>query len=568
MTDYIPQVDYTSKDYTSIKDDLLALIPNFAPNWTSRDSSDFGIVLLELFSYLGDLVNYQIDRAANESFITTATQRDNVLKLAALLGYSPNEISPATGTVSFTNLNANTPVIPKGTNVYSSGANPITYVTDSAVTLSAGPNVVTTATVTQGIPVTNEVVGNSDGTATQKFPLANTGVMPGSVSSSLISLTVNEVTYTRVSSVAIIDYASTDLVYYITTDGDGYTYVVFGDGVSGIIPPNGGQVKVSYKYSSVNGTLGNIPIGSIVSFDTTGISGLSATVANTAAFSGGTDIESTDSIRLNAPLALRTLNRAVSLSDYESLALTQSGISKAFAIASSFGAVSLFVAGDDASTVSTAQQAVLKTFFSTKTPPGTTLTVNSHVPAYPYISLAISVLPQYNAAAVQAQVQAAIYELFKYSNVSFNQQVTEGDIYATCLAVKGVNYVTISDMERLPAAPAVNGIYTQTAYTTATATSSTSTTTSITASTTTGIWTGAKIVTPTNLAGATIISVDNSTTFTLSTTSSAITIPSTTTITVTGSLGTSPGQRDLAFGYNEVPIYETSYVTVITSGGS
>ena len=65
---YVPQVDYTSRDFLSISSDMKALIANFAPQWTSRDSSDFGIVLIELFSYMGDLLNYSIDRAANESF--------------------------------------------------------------------------------------------------------------------------------------------------------------------------------------------------------------------------------------------------------------------------------------------------------------------------------------------------------------------------------------------------------------------------------------------------------------------------------------------------------------------
>jgi hypothetical protein len=46
---YIPQVDYTSRDYETIREDLLNLIPNYAPNWTNRDPSDFGITLVELF---------------------------------------------------------------------------------------------------------------------------------------------------------------------------------------------------------------------------------------------------------------------------------------------------------------------------------------------------------------------------------------------------------------------------------------------------------------------------------------------------------------------------------------
>ena len=81
MANYVPQIDYTSRDFSAIKQDMIDLIPNFVPQWISRDPSDFGIALIELFSYMGDLINYYIDRSANESFITTASQRESVLQL-------------------------------------------------------------------------------------------------------------------------------------------------------------------------------------------------------------------------------------------------------------------------------------------------------------------------------------------------------------------------------------------------------------------------------------------------------------------------------------------------------
>jgi len=568
MTDYIPTVEYTSRDYTAIKNDLLALIPNFAPNWTSRDSSDFGVVLLELFSYLGDLINYQIDRAANESFITTATQRDTVIKLANIFGYSPNEVTPAKGVVTFTSGNTAGTVIPAGTTVYSSGASPVSYTTDVDVTLSStvGNNV--TVNVTQGLSVTNEPVGVSDGTANQQFALAHTGAMPGGYSSSLVLLTVNGIIYSRVSSATILDYATTDLVYFVKTAGDGTTYVVFGDGVSGVIPPNGGQILVTYKYSDVPGSVGNIPVGSITSFNTANITGVSATVTNTSVFSGGSDVETTDSIRKNAPLALRTLNRAVSLSDYESLALTQSGIAKAKAIATSFSSVSLFLAGPDGAAVSAATCLAIKTFLASRIPPGTTVTVSSFTKSYPYLTVSVNVDPQYSASAIQAQVQTALAKLFNYSTASFGQAIPEGTIFSTCLAIYGVNSITISDIEKLSESPAASGIYTQSTVTGPTATTSTSVTTAVTVTDSNGVWAGSKVVTPTNLAGATIYAVADSTTIQIAPTSTAVTIPTGTTITVTGNLGTTAGIRDLAFSYNEVSIYESSYITVNTTGGS
>ena len=53
---YIPQVDYTSRDFAAIRQDLIDLIPFYAPLWTNRDPADFGMVLIEAFAYVGDLL--------------------------------------------------------------------------------------------------------------------------------------------------------------------------------------------------------------------------------------------------------------------------------------------------------------------------------------------------------------------------------------------------------------------------------------------------------------------------------------------------------------------------------
>ena len=117
---FLPQVDYTSRDYQSIKDDLIALIPTYAPEWTNRDPADFGITLIELFSYMGDLLNFYIDRSANEAYISTASQRANVLKIAKLLAYSPTESTASTVTLTFQNSTASAITVPALTKVTTS----------------------------------------------------------------------------------------------------------------------------------------------------------------------------------------------------------------------------------------------------------------------------------------------------------------------------------------------------------------------------------------------------------------------------------------------------------------
>lgn len=500
---YLPQVDYTSRDYASISADLKALIPNFAPQWTSRDSGDFGIVLLELFAYLGDLLNYQIDRAANEAFISTATQRDTVLNIAKLLNYVPTDVNPATGTVTFSNSGPVPRTVNAGTEVSTTadGITPaVTFTLDDSVTVPPAVGVVNgtaSATVTQGKVVT-EVAGTSNGTPNQEFPLSNTGVITGVN----ISVTVGGITYSKINF--IIDANSTDAVYYTYTDGTGVTYVVFGDGISGRIPPNGSSISITYRYSSTPGSAGNVAAGSVSSVNEIGVS-----VTNSLGFSGGTDAESTDSVRVNAPLSLRALDRAVSLKDYASLAVQFNGVEKANAMATNLSSIVLFIAASGGRTTTTAFKQLVSEYFTNKTPPGTTISIQDFSAVYPYLTVTIHVRSQYNAAIVGAAVAEALETLLSFSNVTFNDLITLGDIYAACNAVDGVEYVIINNFEKFASNPnSGTGIYNQTATL---ETNATTGSTVLIVDSTAGLWSSGavkpRIISPTVFNNATIASI-------------------------------------------------------------
>jgi hypothetical protein len=82
-----PIIDYVTKDYEGFRQGMLAQIPLLLPNWTDRSESDFGVVLIELFAYVADILSYYQDRVANEAFLATATQRRSVQELLRLIDY-------------------------------------------------------------------------------------------------------------------------------------------------------------------------------------------------------------------------------------------------------------------------------------------------------------------------------------------------------------------------------------------------------------------------------------------------------------------------------------------------
>lgn len=453
MANFIPQVDYTSRDYDSIREDLVNLIPLYAPQWTSRDPADFGIVLLEMFSYLGDLLNYYIDRAANESFLSTASQRQSILNIANLLGYTPTGSIPAKVELTFYNSTATAISVPALTQVATTtivnGVNTqVIFETNSAVTVPAAAGSVNgqaSVQATQGQTITNEDVGDSDGTSDQEFVLENTPVINNS-----ISVTVNDTVY--ISVPYLIDAAGTDAVFYSTTDAEETTKIVFGDGVSGRIPPANSQILVTYRVGG--GVVGNVNSNTLKNIITNYAPGL--TVNNALAASGGADAESTDSIRVNAPASLRVQNRAVSLKDYADLALQVSGVAKAVATSEVYTSVNLYIApfGDPGQSGGTLTQVFsqlsneIQRFFLDKTPPNVSVTLFPPTFVAVNITVAVRALAQYKQSAVKRNAERALNEILAFDNVNFADRISLHYVIEALANAPGVAYSNVSLLAR------------------------------------------------------------------------------------------------------------------------
>jgi uncharacterized phage protein gp47/JayE len=206
------------------------------------------------------------------------------------------------------------------------------------------------------------------------------------------------------------------------------------------------------------GLLGNVPQGSLTNILTAVDGGVTAT--NGAAASGGADEESTDSIRLNAPIALRPLNRAVSLKDYGLIALQVPGVSKAIADASTFNSILLYLApsggtgyetgmtGDTSPAFDTVADSVTQ-YFMDKAAPNVSLTIlpPTYVPVD--VELTLYVLPQYRQDSISSQVLAAVKDLVSLDNSFFADRIPAQFILNAISGVVGVDYATIEVLRRL-----------------------------------------------------------------------------------------------------------------------
>lgn len=81
-------VNYTSKDFQSIREDLIRLAERFYPDsFLDFSENSLGAMMIDSVAYVGDQLSFYVDYNVNESFLDTAVQPSNIARQAAILGY-------------------------------------------------------------------------------------------------------------------------------------------------------------------------------------------------------------------------------------------------------------------------------------------------------------------------------------------------------------------------------------------------------------------------------------------------------------------------------------------------
>ena len=460
--------DYTSRDYYSIREDLLSRAAELpiGANWNTRSPSDFGVMLVDLWAYMGDVLHFYVDRAAAETFIGTATQRESVVALANLLDYEPLPLDSSQATVTLVSTSAFTGpvVIPAYTSFVAPNrdANETTvyYVSTSSASMAASNSVVTIPVI-EGTYVVDEeptnvlgTFGNkSNGASNQKFNLRYANVLKSNVEVNVFEGPIDtegnptSVPYRYVTR--LVDVASFEQVFTITETADNTTQIVFGNGVNGKIPENGAAITVSYVRSV--GAAGNIVSNRITSFAENTPTGV--IVQSSTAAVGGYNQESIASMKANIPLLFRTQDRAVSLQDFKDLSLRIPGVVKA--TATNTGAtVNLFpiefqsdylnVANSNTLSIPSTLATSTINYFEPRKMVGASVSVASSITLTPvYIKANITVLDGYVQRWVRDEATATLDNFFEFDAVSFGQTLSLGEIYRALMNINGVDYVNI-----------------------------------------------------------------------------------------------------------------------------
>jgi len=333
----MPFTKFTNLDFDQIRDSIKDYLrANSSFTDFDFEGSNFS-VLIDTLAYNTYITAFNSSMIVNESFLDSATLRQNVVALARNIGYVPSSRKAATANVSFNIevdpvefLADNTPIYP-ATLTLRPGLVCTGTIRSSSFVFSISESI--TTTVKNGVASFNNIDIKEGTLLTKRFTVDSSIDQKFILDNSFIDSTTIR-TYVRSANDVglgdqyrlvenIVDVDKNSLVYLIQeVDGEKYQ-LLFGNGIFGKELQNADLITANYIITSGKdgngvdsfsfaGTLRDDRDNIAVPINTVNVT------TNKKSFNGS-DIESIDSVRYFAPRLYSSQNRAVTSTDYETI---------------------------------------------------------------------------------------------------------------------------------------------------------------------------------------------------------------------------------------------------------
>ena len=306
----------TELDFDNIKDNLKTYLK--AQNeFKDYDFEGSGMsVLLDTLAYNTHYLGFNANMLANEMFLDSAALRSSVVSHAKTLGYEVSSPRAPIATVNVSlSTTASTKTMPAGTAFTTSvDGTSFQFVTVSDITSnSTGSSIpFDSINIYEGSYVTTRYTADTSD-VDQRFLLSDarsdTTTLKVKVQNSASDSTTT--TYTKATDITQLSASST--VYFLQETDSGLFEIYFGDGTVSRALSDGNIVILQYVVTNKTASNGATVFGSPSSID--GVTGVTTTTVTSAI--GGSESESIQSIKLNAPLDYAAQGRCVTVDDYK-----------------------------------------------------------------------------------------------------------------------------------------------------------------------------------------------------------------------------------------------------------
>ena len=310
------RLSVTEFDFDEVKDNLKLFMRN-QTEFKDYDFEGSGLsALLDVLAYNTHYLGFNANMLANEMFLDSSQLRSSVVSHAKTLGYTTRSATAAKAVVDvFLNTSNTSATMPAGT-VFTSSVGDTSYqfVTIQSVTASLTGSSITFGNVDiyEGSFVSSRYTADTQNVE-QRFIINDDRADTTTISIIVQNSATDTIQTTFTQATDIAALTSTSNVYFIQEVENGKYEVYFGDGVLGSAIEDGNIIIINYVVTNKAASNGADTFTSSSAIDTVNSVNV-VTVSNAA---GGSEPESIESIKYNAPLDYASQGRCVTTEDYK-----------------------------------------------------------------------------------------------------------------------------------------------------------------------------------------------------------------------------------------------------------
>ena len=310
------RLSVTEFDFDEVKDNLKVFMRNQS-EFKDYDFEGSGLsALLDVLAYNTHYLGFNANMLANEMFLDSSQLRSSVVSHAKTLGYTTRSATAAKATVNvFLNTSNASATMPAGT-VFTSSVGDTSYqfvtISDVTAPLSGSTIAFNDTIIYEGSYVSSRYTADTQNVE-QRFLINNDRADTTTLTVNVQNSASDTITSSYTLATDIAGLTSTSNVYFLQEVEDGKYEIYFGDGILGNAIEDGNIVIMNYVITNKGVANSAAVFVSSAAIDTVN----SVNVRTVSAAAGGSEPESIESIKYNAPLDYASQGRCVTADDYK-----------------------------------------------------------------------------------------------------------------------------------------------------------------------------------------------------------------------------------------------------------